>query len=97
MGDKKYKDKHRELGLCTDCSEPAMKDNTRCINHRWSRRKSDREHYKKVAEERRKQRKVKYEEMKAERLCVDCAKPLREDETSIRCFNCYIRNEGRYV
>jgi len=33
MGNKAYKDKHRELGLCVDCSEPAIDEHTRCEKH----------------------------------------------------------------
>ncbi len=41
MGNKKYKAKHKELGLCRDCSAPALPGKTRCEKHHVSHRLGD--------------------------------------------------------
>ena len=33
MGGRAYKQLHRELGLCTDCSEPVYRGYSRCLRH----------------------------------------------------------------
>jgi len=74
MGDQKYKKKHRELGLCRDCSDPAT-HGTRCKKHTIMHCKS-----------MIKTRKKRIKNFK----CNRCGLPLFKDTDfgRISCVNC---------
>ena len=88
MGDQAYKDKHKELGLCVDCSEPAYPNKTRCARHLINRVESSRRYYKKHKEYYQKL----YKEIKEKRLreerCYACGGPLDDPERWVTCVNC---------
>jgi len=67
---RRYEQKHRDLGLCSQCSEPAVNGTSYCEKHLVSHRK----HMKEI-----------YEKRKAERLCVHCGRPLHEEDENYVC------------
>ena len=87
MGDKKYKQRHRELGLCIDCPDPVYPGRTRCLKHlrtnnvgstAWQKRNSD--YYLAYQRENKEQR-------RREGLCPMCGGP-RDNLNKISCVNC---------
>jgi len=94
MGDAAYKQRHRELGLCVECSKPALKNRTKCKRHlannivfslKW--RAANRKHYNKWQLEY-KQKRIK------DGRCRDCGRPMIEEEQPglyHTCMNCRAR------
>jgi len=86
MGNTTYKKKHRELGLCQDCSSPAQ---TRgyCLRHYWNRIIRDRRYISEHKEEHN----AKVKQWRMDNFlagkCTECAAPLINDEVK-RCVNC---------
>lgn len=93
MGNLKYKQRHRALGLCTQCSEPALVDSTRCLKHtishavnavRWGAGNREYRHA----------YNIRYKaKLRAEGRCQTCTAPLQADAGDIdhgfiSCFNC---------
>ena len=86
MGNNLYKQRHKEQGLCTDCSRKALPGKTRCfihlLNHnRW---KED-----PVKHKIRVLKLKKYWEKN--NLCSACGGPL-DDLNYKRCMNCRSHN-----
>ena len=89
MGDAAYKKRHKEQGLCVDCSRPAIPGRIRCLIHNENSRlqsyKWFQNNYAKVLETNRKT-KQRYRETNR---CVSCGTPLGEqDEGCSHCVNC---------
>ena len=91
MGNAKYKQKHREQGLCQDCSRRVVPFQNRCIIHgervklytrRWLKRPG------KYQDHLEKARKLKQLYRDTNR-CYKCSAPLGEqDEGYKTCVNC---------
>jgi len=89
MGDNKYKKKHKELGLCIECSRPAAPFSILCFKHTAS-------HYERnliYDQAHKKERAIKTKaaklKRKAEGRCITCGGPKhdgRKDKTE--CQNC---------
>lgn len=86
MGDKAYKERHKALGLCQDCSSPAEIKGY-CLKHYWRRLVKDRQY----SEEHRQEinERVKRWHLKniEQGRCSHCGVPLIEGEGK-RCVNC---------
>jgi hypothetical protein len=90
VGDAKYKRKHRELGLCVDCSEPVYPDNLRCLKHLRKRNVYSAWHYLENLEYYREiHKRIKANRIR-DRRCRECSAPLDPDADSNRvcCMNC---------
>jgi len=90
LGNAKYKQKHRELGLCVDCSEPVHKGYTRCLKHIRSQIKLQKRLYDANPEKRRaRSRKFKALYIATGR-CRECSAPLDPDvdRDNVTCSNC---------
>ena len=89
MGDNAYKQKHKEQGLCVDCSRPALPGRIKCIIHsetsRMQNYKYVHNNYAKVLETNRKQKQI----YRDTNRCPSCGAPLGEqDEGRAHCMNC---------
>ena len=95
MGNNAYKKRHKELGLCVDCSEPAYPDMNRCLKHYRIHRKGNLRRYYKNSEKERQRARKKRILRKAEGRCTKCTAPLDPDADKgrVNCCNC---NEGIY-
>ena len=85
-GSSRYKERHKKLGLCQDCPEPAVITRY-CVKHYWSHLVKSRDYNSKHREEHRlyhQQRRKRFEE---ENKCNRCGIPLIEGEGK-RCVNC---------
>jgi len=90
MGNAEYKRRHREQGLCVDCSNKVFSDKTRCIECLYKRHLSRLKYYAKnrqlinsnSAKERIRRKKFG--------LCISCANKKDEDvdEGYVECQNC---------
>ena len=91
MGDNAYKQKHKEQGLCRDCSRLALPKRVLCIIHSinnsarikaWLQLKNNHEKVLKANYELKKR-------YRATNRCPACSAPLGEqDEGYVRCVNC---------
>ena len=86
MGDSEYKQKHRELGLCTQCSSPVHPGHMRCLKHLRSHaasqkkyRQNNSEFYLKLHRDIKKLRRQKG-------LCTACGAPVEKGYST--CYNC---------
>ena len=87
MGNNAYKKRHKELGLCTECSRPAIPFSTKCIIHHYSHNKSSNKHNannRKKCNENNAKARIKY---RKENRCTCCGAPLME-EGYVQCINC---------
>ena len=91
MGDKAYKLRHKKLGLCISCTQPANTGDYYCIEHRYKKQRCDIRYYYKNKVERRHQVEARRQRYKEEGKCPDCGIPLIEGE-GVYCINC----QGRY-
>jgi hypothetical protein len=89
MGNNAYKQKHREQGLCVDCSRPVLPGQTKCIIHNEKSRARTYRHYQKNHDKvLESNRKIKQRYRDANR-CPSCGAPLGEqDEDCSHCVNC---------
>jgi len=100
MGNAKYKQRHRELGLCTDCSATVYLDREKCLKHIRAhaehKKKSRLKHIKKITEKDHRYKQARRDNG----LCVGCSAPLDPDADSgyLTCVNCRGRIfELRYI
>jgi len=79
MGNKVYKDLHKSLGLCINCSEKALPNNVCCIKHKITHN-SFMVGYMRDLKKKRKQK----------GLCTDCGIFLDSDIDNghVKCQNC---------
>jgi hypothetical protein len=70
MGNQKFKEEHKKLGLCLSCSEPVYRNGSYCKKHSFSNARATNEYYKRNRErlvaELREKRKRKKEEANVE-------------------------------
>jgi uncharacterized OB-fold protein len=87
MGNQKYKEKHRKMGLCENCSRPAYPDRRYCLKHLRSHARSQR-----IYEAKNKQAVLKrHRQLKQKRFengrCKMCG-GLLDDPQYKNCQNC---------
>ena len=87
MGDKKYKQAHREKGLCQNCSEPVYPGHTMCLEHMRSHNESVKKCYAKNREVYLQKHLERKELRRQTGLCSMCGAPL-EDDRFRSCCNC---------
>ena len=87
MGNAKYKQEHREWGLCTDCSEPVYMGKSRCLKHLRSHVSADALYERLTCKRDYKQRR---EDRKKKGLCPKCGVKLDPDADHgmLNCMNC---------
>jgi len=82
MGNQLYKQRHREKGLCVDCSKKTLPGRTRCFKHTIAHQLWKEDPAKNIA------RSKKWKEYwEKHNLCLGCGRP-RDDEKSSYCMNC---------
>ena len=99
MGNAKYKQKHKEQGLCRDCSRPAIPMRAHCMicneKYRLHNHKNNftKEQYAKRLQATREHKK-RYRETNR---CPQCSAPKGEqDEGFISCVNCRLNLHSSY-
>ena len=91
MGNAKYKQKHREQGLCVDCSRPALPFRIHCIIHNEKVRVRTKEWLEKPGNRERRVKSVRKlrQLYRDTNRCCKCSAPLGEqDEGYMTCVNC---------
>ena len=73
MGNNKYKEQHKRLGLCVECSRPAILGTLRCLIHTKTNSDRSNSNYKKRRQEGR---------------CPECGNLLLPYDKTIICGNC---------
>jgi len=102
VGNQKYKQKHRELGLCVDCSRPVHPGYIRCGIHAHSMRVATRNYYLKNRDTIKKRIRELKKRYKKDKRCPACSIPLLADDIKagyITCENCRMhihRKRGTY-
>ena len=93
MGNTKYKQRHRKLGLCYYCSEPAIPFSRLCEKHTLTHYHSSRKYHVENIELERKKSRLRKQQRRREGRCPDCGKPLDNeiDEGKKLCLNCRIK------
>ena len=86
MGNRKYKQAHRDLGLCIDCSKPVYPDRIRCLTHIRGQAKIERLRRKRLAETYLRYEQDRKELRRQQGLCPSCGAPA--DDGYIMCCNC---------
>ena len=87
MGNQKYKQAHKEHGLCSGCSRPVHPGYSRCLTHiRTHNANAIRSNFKRG--EAYLQYHREYKELRRQQgLCTSCGGPV-EDNKHITCCNC---------
>ena len=90
MGSAKYKQGHREMGLCVDCVQPAHDGKNRCMRHLEMQSKTQQRYRKRNLEVCRVRQQRKKQRRKDTGKCVKCAAPLDPDAdgSCVTCVNC---------
>ena len=90
MGDNAYKQRHREQGLCTNCSRLALPFKDKCAEHEYSHNESCKKNYWNNPEKRRIKRREDIRRYLNSNRCRTCSKPLDPDadEGHVVCMNC---------
>ena len=89
MGNAKYKQKHKEQGLCVDCSRPALPFRVHCIIHNENRRQYMENEFKKDPVRQHKLNRKTKQRYRETNRCTACSAPLGEqDEGKTHCMNC---------
>ena len=86
MGNQKYKQAHKEKGLCNDCSRPVHPGHIRCLTHiRTHNVNAIKSNFKRGESYLQSQRDRK-ELRRQQGLCPSCGAPVEDDH--ITCCNC---------
>ena len=90
MGNNKYKQRHKDLGLCVNCSEPKHRENQLCLKHIRSRKISNYTCRMKYILKNRELIKRQKERYRNEGRCITCSAPLDVDADNghVNCTNC---------
>jgi len=89
MGNIAYKNRHKEQGLCVQCSRPAIPGRILCMVHSESSRQLDQKRYPKRKEYLLKQVEKNRKRYRETNRCPMCSAPLGEqDEGYKNCVNC---------
>jgi hypothetical protein len=96
MGSAKYKQKHRESGLCLFCSRPVLKNHLKCAEHLFSSTESTKKYYRNNRLTRLAKRHQEIKHRKENNLCRDCGGKLDldADTNRVTCINCRERIRG---
>ena len=87
---RKYRVKHKELGLCTNDSNPVYAGTVRCIKC-LSKHYTDNKQYYEINKEKRLDYFSKQKQKRrSDGCCITCGKPKVEeiDDGYVQCFNC---------
>lgn len=87
MGDLKYKDLHKKLHLCVDCSEPAIDGKRRCKKHLYGNNDARFKYSHSHKDKRNALNRRLRERLKKEGRCIACGAP-RDDPDRAQCVNC---------
>jgi len=90
VGDNSYKKRHKEQGLCVDCSRPSLPNNTRCAVHSYFHSVTNKNFYNKNREKEIIRHRKAVLQYKENNRCPRCSAPLDEDADNgyITCVNC---------
>ena len=90
MGNKKYKQKHRELGLCLYCSDPVHEVGQFCLKHTRTRIKNNKAYRIKHLEKYTASDNLRKQRRRDNGQCTGCSVPLDPDADAgrITCVNC---------
>jgi hypothetical protein len=91
LGTAEYRKRHKEQGLCIECSHQAVPGRVRCVHcllaDRVRQRKNYYKYHRKHLEKRRKEIKYRIEN----HLCRSCGAPMLADWDTRECPNCSVR------
>ena len=86
MGNNKFKQAHRDLGLCTNCSRSVHPGHSLCLTHIRSHTKNVRRHQQKLGETYLQSHRDRKELRRQQGLCPACGAPIKDEH--ITCCNC---------
>ena len=92
MGSNAYKKRHKEQGLCVDCSKPAVLGEKKCAIHHYNNKIRCKENFHKNHKVRMIKSRLEKQKRRDEGRCTKCGKPLdlETDRGHIQCINCRI-------
>ena len=90
MGNAEYKRKHREQGLCIDCSRIACPGTIRCLEHLYVRAAIQQDYYRRHRQLLCNNSKKDRQQRKKFGLCIKCGNERDEDidNNLVSCQNC---------
>lgn len=90
MGNQAYKKRHKEQGLCVDCSRLAILGETRCATHNYNINMQNKRSYYKYHGIRLVKNEIRRQRYIEEGRCPICSAPLdpKVDEGHVDCINC---------
>ena len=90
MGNTAWKQRHRELGLCTECSEKALLMSSRCAEHEYSHNINNKKSRENNLDGERERKRKHIKLYILNNRCRACSTPLDEDadEGYRTCMNC---------
>jgi len=86
MGNQKYKQAHREAGLCVYCSKPVHPGRSKCLTHIRTHAINTKRNRKKRGESYLQSERDRKELRRQQGLCTACGAPT--DGKHVTCFNC---------
>jgi len=94
LGNQKYKLLHKKLGLCVDCSEPAIPFEIRCAKHNWNLRQQNKRWCKNNSVKYNKIGREQKQQYRETNRCMRCSAPLDSDADMgyVTCVNCRINS-----
>ena len=87
MGDKNYKENHKDSGLCVWCSDQAYPGRVLCLNHLRTKARSNKKYREKNRDKIRKKDKIMRAKRIKESRCLTCGGPKERDDRTC-CINC---------
>ena len=92
MGNLAYKQKHKEKGLCTYCSNPVKPGFLNCEKHYQSHYEASTKWNRNNKEYKRQMARLIKQKLKRDGRCLKCGKPLEKeiDAEFVTCLNCRI-------
>lgn len=88
---KRYREKHKRLGLCRECTKPAIPYQHLCVCCSLKKNERDRKYYFKDPEKSRERYRLMREERRLKLKCLKCGCPLNDEDKQLgfkTCSNC---------
>ena len=84
----RYRQNHKLLGYCVDCTQDAMVGYIRCYKHWDQQREANKRYYKRISEKRIKQVTERQNRLVSDGKCRSCGRDREDEGTSVYCYAC---------
>ena len=84
----RYRQNHKLLGYCVDCTQDAMVGYTRCFRHWWQQRYYNADYYQRNREAKIQENIDRQHRLVEDGKCRSCGRDREEEGTSVYCYAC---------